>query len=247
LPSPSLSADSFGAIDDTADRRQYAYHHMYHTELVGGLLCAALLDTAALDAGPVTSPAPTGHWPSAQQERSCLQTALAALRDNVGRVFDLDESAALEVVRAVRWAGDDSRFHELCRRWAQVDSDPAVVRRMAYDATVVESARDYDLAGLATTLRAAVRDGPLTPTVVAGAGFLARQVRANGRLHTARDGVPDRDAAATTAAIAASLDAVDRRWSTAAGSSTAAATAVPVARVRGGDPHACAAAESVAF
>jgi hypothetical protein len=44
LPSPSLSAAAFQALDDEAEQRQYAFHNMYHTVLVGGLLCAAFLD-----------------------------------------------------------------------------------------------------------------------------------------------------------------------------------------------------------
>ena len=129
------------------------------------------------------------------------------------RSFDLDLDAAAEVMRAIRWQADDSRIDELTNRWCRDPTSRDVAARMAADAVVIETARSYDLAGLAAALRSAVAGGWLSPTVVAGAGFLARQMLPSGVLaDLAPDAVPGARAAGVSAALATCLAAVENCW-----------------------------------
>ena len=175
LPCPSLSADAFEALDDEHDRQQYAFFHMYHTVFVSGLLCNAL---RMRDVGvPVQPRRARGVG---RRESGVIEAALSQTRQLIESAFDVDGAVADEVAARVDWAADVTRIAELTEHWLRGDERSSVsadaVRRMATDAFIIESARNYELAGLAAGLRLATASGRLSPTAAAGAGFLARQI-----------------------------------------------------------------------
>lgn len=211
LPSPSLSVRSFTAIADDQERSQYAYHHMYHTVFVAGLLCNALASTRPQDGALAPSAAPA--WPQAARERDDVRAAVAAAHGLLTRTYDLAPEAAGELIHAVRWQADDSRISELADRWSRGPASHQAVARMAVDATIIDSARNYELAGLAAALRRAASEGWLSPTVMAGAGFLARQLLPAGvPVNLAPGAVPLTGTGGVSAALAGCLAAVERCW-----------------------------------
>jgi hypothetical protein len=214
LPSPSLSAKSFAAIIGDEERTQYAHHHMYHTVFVAGLLCNALLSVQLhCDASAGRASHTAMSWPSEARERNDICTAITAAHSFLARTLDVDARAAEEAVLAIRWQADDSRIGELVDRWSHDSISRDVVERMARDAAVIESARTYDLASLAATLQNAVAGKSLSPTIMAGAGFLARQVLPGGVLaDPASDAASLARSVAVSAALAACLAAVEKCW-----------------------------------
>lgn len=176
LPSPSLSADAFTSCTDDAARRQYAFHNMYHTILVGGLLCLAFLDHQP---GQVASPLQ-------QQPRKSLPDAVGrALKGAAGHlteVMGISHQDAEQAIAAIQWSADKTDVEALVVRWDDGGAPPDVVRRMAIDASIVLAAHNYDLSQLACALRMAGQIGSATPTVDAGADFLARQSLVNGAI-----------------------------------------------------------------
>jgi hypothetical protein len=214
LPSPSLSAESFVAVADEHERTQYAYHHMYHTVFVAGLLCNALLGVGLKRDARAGRASPTAmSWPSGVREREDVCAAISSAHGFLARTFDLDARQAAELVRDIRWQADDSIIDKLVSRWSRDPIRPDVVERMARDAAVIRTARSYDLAGLAATLRSAVLGGRLSPTVMAGAGFLARQVRSGGILaDQASDAASRARSAGVSAALAGCLATVEKCW-----------------------------------
>jgi hypothetical protein len=175
LPSPSLSATSFRSLKDEAEQRQYAFHNMYHTVLVGGLLCVAFLDMR-VDIPDVPSCDLRYHEPTS------VARAVEGAVGHLERVLGVSPSIAREAIAAVEWTADGTCLDEMVRTWAKDTSSPAVVLRMAIDASIILGAQDYDLPRLAAALRRAASTKTVTPTVVAGADFLARQSLVNGAI-----------------------------------------------------------------
>lgn len=176
LPSPSLSAETFTMCADETARRQYAFHNMYHTILVSGLLCLAYLDH---------DPAPTA---SPRQERSgyvgseTIGRALKAAAGHLTDVMGISHDDAEHTIAAIQWSADETNIEALISRWSDDRASPDIVQRMAIDASIVLAAQNYNLAQLASALRMAGRVGSATPTVNAGADFLARQSLMNGAI-----------------------------------------------------------------
>lgn len=176
LPSPSLSARSFSAIDDPHEQRQYALHNMYHTMLVGGLLCAALLDPR------VTAPEPPSYGRRYREPRA-VADAVTGAADHLRVVLGVEPSAAREAINALNWVSDDSHVDELLRTLV-VDggSEGGAGSSMAIDASIILAAQDYDLVALASSLRRAASSRTVTRTVEVGAEFLARQSLVGGAI-----------------------------------------------------------------
>jgi hypothetical protein len=200
LPSPSVSAASFRALDDEADQRQYAFHNMYHTVLVGGLLCAAFLDMR------VTAPeVPTDELP--YEEPPSVGRAVQSAVDHLQRVLRVSPSTARAAIAAVEWTADAGDADTLARTWGEDEGALHVATKMAIDATIILAAQDYDLPRLAAALRCAARTNSVTPTVHAGADFLARQSLVGGVIGVGWLGLPATDVAgdamASTRATAA--------------------------------------------
>jgi hypothetical protein len=175
LPSPSLSAASFRELDDEAEQRQYAFHNMYHTMLVGGLLCAAFLDTQ------VTAPAPPADELPYDEPPSVARAVEGAV-EHLRRTLGVDLPTARDAIASIDWTTDVTRVEELTRTWATDEPAPGVAARMAIDASIILAAEDYDLPLLAAALRRAADTGTVTPTIHAGADFLARQSLVGGAI-----------------------------------------------------------------
>ena len=175
LPSPSLSATSFQALMEEHQRRQYAFHNIYHTMLVGGLLCVALLDTR-----PTGSHGDGGEIDYAQPPS--VERAIAGAAQHLEQVFGIDRLAAQSAIAAVAWRADDVALDEMVERWSHADTPVEITRRMAVDAAIILAAQDYDLAQLAGALRRAGASGTVTTTVEAGVDFLARQSLVTGAI-----------------------------------------------------------------
>jgi hypothetical protein len=203
LPSPSLSTASFRALDDQAEQRQYALFNMYHTVLVGGLLCAAFLDC-----GPTAPEVPTDelHY----EEPPSVARAVEGAAKYLQHILGVSRSTAREAIAAVEWTAGDAGVDELVKTWiGEHDGATEVATRMAIDAAIILAAQDYDLPRLAAALRYAARTKRVTPTVHAGADFLARQSLVDGTIgagwlgHTAPSSNADAMASArATAALA---------------------------------------------
>lgn len=175
LPSPSLSAVSFRSLKDAAEQRQYAFHNMYHTVLVGGLLCAAFLDMQ------VDSPdVPSGD--ARYDEPTSVARAVEGAIGHLERSLGVSPLIAREAIAGVEWTADGTHVDEMVRMWAEGSPSAAIVLKMAIDASIILAAQDYDLPRLAAALRRAATTGTVTSTVVAGADFLARQSLANGAI-----------------------------------------------------------------
>lgn len=175
LPSPSLSVASFQALHDEAEQRQYAFHNMYHTVLVGGLLCSAILDMQ------VTAPElPTEALP--YDEPPSVAHAVDDAVEHLRRVLQVSPSTAREAIAAVEWSAQATQLEALARKWAAYGDAPELATRMAIDASVILAARDYDLPRLAAALRCAASTNTVTPTVHAGADFLAHQSLVGGAI-----------------------------------------------------------------
>jgi hypothetical protein len=203
LPSPSLSPDAFAQCADEAARRQYAFHNMYHTILVGGLLCLALLDH---EPGPALSPRqqmPGGALPDS------VGRALQGAAGHLTQVMGISHQDAEQTIAAIRWSADQTDIDTLVSRWDDGSTPPDALRRMAIDASIVMAAHHYDLSQLACALRMAGEIGSATQTVHAGADFLARQSLVNGAIGAGwlqdPDDRPDRPANLESARVTASL------------------------------------------
>lgn len=213
LPSPSLSPGAFSALRGDQERAQYAHHHMYHTVLVAGLLCDALLRVgwpAVSNPGPAR-PAAGAALPPGIGAR--IQMAADASTRRLASLADVPIEIAGAVATALPPAVDNARFDALSRRWAPHGPSSEVGCAMARDAMLIEAARCYDLGLLTSQLRLAATERPATVTTATAADFLARQVSPNGCLGTPVS--PDhldphtrvRDAGIASA-VAASLGAV---------------------------------------
>jgi hypothetical protein len=175
LPSPSLSAAAFQSLDNEPEQRQYAFHNMYHTVLVGGLLCAAFLDMRV--AAPEVSTDEVLY-----DEAPSVARAVEGAVDHLQRVLRVSPFIAREAIAAVEWTADAAHVDELTRTWADDGVAPEVATSMAIDASIILAAQDYDLPRLAAALRCAARTNSVTPTVHAGADFLARQSLVGGAI-----------------------------------------------------------------
>ena len=177
LPSPSLSASSFASFSDEAEQRQYAFHNMYHTVFVGGLLCAAFLGLE------VAAPA----VPPGNLQYSAPRSVASAVDGSVHhleQVLGVSPTIAREAIAAIEWTATATDLDELARKWAVDAPSSEVAISMALDATIILAAQDYELPRLAAALRRAAATGTVTPTVTAGADFLARQSLVNGAIGT---------------------------------------------------------------
>jgi hypothetical protein len=175
LPSPSLSAGAFESLNDEGEQRQYAFHNMYHTVLVGGLLCAAFLGMRVTDPEVATDEAVYYQPPS-------VAHAIEGAVDHLQHVLGVSPVTAREVINAVEWTTDAEHLDELARAWAEGEGATAVATRMAIDASIILAAQEYDLPRLAAALRSAARTYSTTLTVQAGADFLARQSLVGGAI-----------------------------------------------------------------
>ena len=97
-------------------------------------------------------------------------------------MLSVSPSIAREAIAAVEWTADGARLDQLARSWAQDQLAPEDSIRMAIDGSIVLAAQDYDLPQLAAALRRAARTNSVTPTVHAGADFLARQSLVDGAI-----------------------------------------------------------------
>jgi hypothetical protein len=175
LPSPSLSAETFASLQGVAEQCQYAHNSMYHTVLVGGLVCAALLGA------PVTAPdAEPGTGP--YEEPTSVNRAVEGAVAHLVRLLGVSPLVAREVIALVEWTADDARVHALAQGWQADHVGAAAPTRMAIDASIILAAQGYDLPQLAAALRHAARTGTATPTVLAGADFLGRQMLVEGAI-----------------------------------------------------------------
>nr|WP_265267945.1 hypothetical protein [Sphingomonas lycopersici] len=173
LPSPSLSADAFVAFDEAEERRQYAFHNMYHTMLVGGLVALALLDQR------VTPPeAPSRADP--YEEPASVGRAIAEASRHLACALGIDSALAQAALAEMKWTGQDGDLDALSSDWTGEGFAEATVQAMANDAAIILAAQDYALPRLAEALRRAAVAGTATPTIQAGADFLARQFLAGG-------------------------------------------------------------------
>lgn len=209
LPSPSLSATSFQALREESERRQYAFHNMYHTMLVGGLLCAALLDMR-----PPGSDRDGGEIAYAQSPSA--KRAIAGAMQHLEQVFGIDRCAAQSAIAAVAWRADDRALDEMVERWSHADTPVAINRQMAIDASIILAAQEYDLPQLAGALRRAGVYGIVTASVEAGIDFLARQSLVSGAIGANwLDGISADTLASArvTAALANCLVDLDERLS----------------------------------
>jgi hypothetical protein len=98
------------------------------------------------------------------------------------RVLRVSPSTAREAIATVEWTADAAHVDELARTWTEDGVAPEVATRMAIDASIILGAQDYDLPRLAAALRCAARTNSVTPTVHAGADFLARQSLVDGAI-----------------------------------------------------------------
>lgn len=197
LPSPSLSAESFRALGDKGEERQYALHHMYHTVLVGGLLCAALLDAR------VSAPAaPAEDLP--YEEPPTVAPAVERAVEHLRRALRVDPATARQAIAALDWTADGTRVEELSRVLVKCAAAPEAAKRMAIDGTIILAAQEYDLPLLAVALRHAARMNIGTTTVLAGADFLARQSLVSGAIGAGwlGSGAPNAEADAMASARA---------------------------------------------
>jgi hypothetical protein len=213
LPGPSLSADSFAGLEAEVEREQYAFHHMYHTIFVAGMLCNSLL-SAAQTQDAVSVPRRT----ACGVNLGAVDETIAKAVSFVEKALDGDTHAARKTIDLIDWTADVSRLFELAELWR-----PSVhngerrlgdaVLWMAGDAFIIESARAYDLPALAAALCHAVEVGSGSPTVRAGLDFLARQSLASGAIgagYLDLDETRSLDAAGVTAALANCLGTVRR-------------------------------------
>jgi hypothetical protein len=178
LPSPSISASSFAALTEESERRQYAFHNMYHTMLVGGLLCLAMIEQPLLPPDRVDKI-------HRYAEPLSVDSALTGAAHHLGRALAVNRATALEAIAAVEWTADESDIDDRIALFAGEGLETTLVTRMAIDASIILAAQDYELSALAAALRRAARSGHATPTVAAGADFLARQSLVDGAIGTA--------------------------------------------------------------
>lgn len=202
LPSPSLSAGAFQELDNEGEQRQYAFHHMYHTVLVGGLLCAAFLDVR------VTSPEISASE-SSYDELPSVARAVEGAVEHLQQVLRVSPLMAREAIAGIEWTADKGQVDKLVRTWTAGDAAPEVATKMAVDASIILASQEYDLPRLAAALRCAVTTNGVTSTVRAGADFLAHQSLVSGAIGAGWLNRPSSDvgddglaSARTTAALA---------------------------------------------
>lgn len=204
LPSPSLSAEAFADHADEASRRQYAFHNMYHTVLVGGLLCLALLGRPGSPSEVPARPA-RGYAPS-----PAVGQAVADAADHLAAVLGVSRDQAAQAIASIQWSASEDVFETLVAQWSDGPAPTEIVQRMAVDGAIVLAAHTYDLAQLAAMLRIGARIGAATPTLEEGAEFLARQSLIGGAIGAGwlpgKDERHDRaEAALESARVTASL------------------------------------------
>jgi hypothetical protein len=202
LPSPSLRAEDFADLGDDREREQYAFHNMYHTVFVGGLLCVALLDPE------VALPEPEPMDPPYRPEPLVAEAVEGAAR-HVAATFAVDVPTARAVIDRIGWTADDGPLEARLEAWTSFAPSDAIALRAAIDATIIRAAQDYDLPALAGTLRRAAAEDVATSTVAAGLAFLAGQSLADGTIGAG--GLTATTDPAATVALANCLLHADRR------------------------------------
>lgn len=232
LPGPNFDAQEYSSLegDEASD---YAFEHLYHTNYVGGILCAVLLRHPE-SGGDTTAWTASTHLPPDLLGR-CERAVASAVGFCEGQGFRPSSSPNQGESRAGATPGspDGDLGKAVARalecpgfcgspeaRWAQVlehaplDKDELAL--VLSDATLIQAARSYDLALLARGLSDAAYLTSSTPsaTCVEAAAFVVHQQLPSGAIgahFTVEENVRSPNAAVVTISLAASLYAAARR------------------------------------
>jgi hypothetical protein len=188
LPSPSFSPQEFRNLTGDA-AAAYAFRNVYHTNYVGGLLCAILMSRDAAGIGDAWEPP---RIPTDAVRDACIASVRKARAflsapesdDDGAGEFALDQTLPPEkgVARATALLGEMLSEH---MHWAQTVKDsglpPLVSSQILADAAITHAVRKYDLPKLLAALDLAM-SLPARPslTVVEGIAFLVRQQLPDG-------------------------------------------------------------------
>ena len=141
---------------------------MYHTMLVGGLLCSALLDA---------------HRVVSVRTSTGLKADFKVLAGRVNQMtsfltarLSIDEPKVRDLMKKIRWSADASEVERRRLEFRALGASEATAAPMAVDAAIILAAQDGNLACLAGALQEAMRLEVRSATVLAGADFLARQI-----------------------------------------------------------------------
>jgi hypothetical protein len=193
LPSPSFDSKAYGALEDN-QARAYAFRHVYHTEYVGGILCAVLLCTrAGQEIAPALQPCDNDDLAKRCQRTLSRSRAywkgqrgesIAPNASNIRGYLRSQDALLLVETRLTesRTAGgrNNPLWREVCSR---TELDRREVAEVLFDGLLIHAAREYELATLASTLCDIGRlSMPVTPTAIEATEFLLRQQLPSGAI-----------------------------------------------------------------
>lgn len=225
LPSPSFNTEEYAQLSGTA-RAAYAFAHVYHTEFVWGILCSVLLDVRSLQ--PATVPAERSMANRREVADRCVEAAhrAATFRSNGDQARPPDARPLLAPKRGTRLfdeymevAASDPRrrpwLQELARAVEIEQVDGSVAAGLVADSLLLDAARNYDLALVASLLGdAAARRLELTPAALQVVRFLLRQQAPDGSVAVWDPKDRASDAARHVAATFSALFAAVAYWLT---------------------------------
>ncbi len=192
LPSAAFDVARYRALSGD-EASAYAFHHVYHTTYVGGILCSVLLRP------PVRGARHEAWTSSARPGASLLRECGGVVR--VARRFCRDDSPWAPPALDDRAAPPESTLE---RTVAQIDGLGAACSRpdapwraaasaracaagelalVLNDALLIQAARDYNLPALAGGLLERARSAlPLSSTLLEAAAFVCRQQLPSGAI-----------------------------------------------------------------
>jgi hypothetical protein len=191
LPGPSLDTAKLRELTTNGSPEkvtEYIFCNIYHTMYVAGLLCSSLLFVPPIDNSAAWAPPKTGTRNFAAQ---CCEAIARAERFS-GRKVQVAAStvscdSALQAASVARLSGLLDKLEPTRTAWRSalrdLDMMPNDVALVLADAVIIYAARHYDLSRLLVGLdEALMLPSAISPTVVAGVGFLLHQQLSDGAI-----------------------------------------------------------------
>jgi len=231
LPSPTFHAPDFEALTGVA-QEAYSAAHIYHTNFVFGLLCAAELGVQSAE--PVADGTPIPARVAAEDARTA-----------VGRAGPYCNSDLLNGIEGIAPREAETAY------WQTVVAGKPDADRLMLEARLIRSVRKYDLADIARTIESwMLANTPVNLTFVEAVRFLARQQVPDGAIGAhflERQNLVGQQAVLITTVLTRLLNAAADYLDTAASSSVAMASERTTATPSGQAATVCASEPTAAF
>ena len=249
LPGPNFKAHEYASLAGD-EASAYALKHLYHTNYVGGLLCAVLLSHPENSSNASLWTVPSQTYPNLISRCEQAVTLAAAFCEKQGlhpsALRDAERLSSIDVTktsscadndlsnimaRAIKCSGQNGSSEA---RWSQVLEDVPLsndaLALVLSDAVLIQAARTYELAMLVGALVDVVHLSlPPSITFVEATHFLTHQQHPSGAIgahFTKEENLSAPSAAVITASFAGCLAAATQRLT------ELAPAAVPASRIK---------------